>query len=198
MRRYFIAGLLLWLPLLVTYWLIKFMVDVLDRVFNLLPLHYQPEHLIGFYVPGLGLIFVLLVLFITGLLVTNFIGDKLVGWWEKLLSRIPLVRAIYNGIKQVTETLLSTSGDSFRNVVMIEYPRKGIWSIAFQTSHGFHHGEKAVGKDLLTVFVPTTPNPTSGFFMLVPKDDAIILDIKIDEALKMIISLGVVLPKKPE
>ncbi|PHQ82419.1 MAG: hypothetical protein COB66_00290 [Coxiella sp. (in: Bacteria)] len=194
-RRYFIGGLLIWLPIWATYIVIKFLVLLMDGSINLLPTRYQPHALFGTDVPGIGLILTLVILLITGLLVTNFIGDRIVKAWDKLLSRIPLIRSIYSAVKQVTEALLKPSGKSFRKVLMIEFPRKGIWSIGFQTSETFPHAPG--DKNHITVFVPTTPNPTSGFLMIVPEDDVVELDMSVEDGLKTIISLGVVNAGKP-
>ncbi|MCB1827244.1 MAG: DUF502 domain-containing protein [Coxiellaceae bacterium] len=166
----------------------------MDRTLSLLPDQYQPQNLFGFSIPGLGLIFTLIILFVTGLLVTNFLGHKLVRAWENMLSRIPLVRTIYSAVKQVVHALVQPSGQAFRKVLIVEYPRKGIWSIAFQTSDQFvgcPHPE-----DVITVFIPTTPNPTSGFLTIVPKADTQELEMSVEEGLKMVISLGVVMPDR--
>ena len=193
-RRYFFAGLVVWLPLWATFLVLRFLIRVMDQTVLLLPKHYQPDVLLGFHLPGLGLLIALLVLFLTGLLATNFLGRSLVGLWESFLSHIPFVRTIYMAVKQVLETLLSSSNQSFRQVLLIEYPRKGLWSIAFQTGTGTEQIKKETGEDLLTVFVPTTPNPTSGFLIMLDKKDVIFLDMNVDDALKWIISLGVVQP----
>lgn len=197
-RRYFIAGVLVWVPIWVTLLVIRFLVEIMDQSLALIPEAYQPQNLIGFKIPGLGLVFTLLVMFFTGVIMTHFLGHKLLALWERLLGRIPLVRSIYSSVKQVLQAILSSKGKAFRKVVLVEYPRREMWSIAFQTSEGFHVGEEKhidrVGKDLITIFVPTTPNPTSGYLMVVPRSDVIQLDMNVDEALKMVISLGVVLP----
>ena len=192
LRKYFIAGLVVWLPIWATYFIVKFLVDVMDKTLSLLPYQYQPKQLFGFDIHGLGLIFTLIILFITGLLVTNFLGNKIITIWENLLSRIPLVRTIYSATKQVVHALVQPTGQSFRKVLIVEYPRRGIWSIAFQTSDQFIGSPHP--EDVVTVFVPTTPNPTSGFLTIVPKSDTRELDMTVEEALKMVISLGVVMP----
>jgi uncharacterized membrane protein len=193
-RRYFIAGLLVLLPIWVTLLIIKFVVDLVDQSLSLLPMGSQPDVLLGVHIPGLGLLFAILIVFLTGMLVTNFIGTWLVALWEKLLSRIPLVRSIYTAVKQVLSTVFAPEGESFRKVLLIEYPRKGIWTIAFQTGSGFQIPGSHVQDELITVFVPTTPNPTAGFILLVPKQHVIELKMGVDQAFKYIISLGVVLP----
>lgn len=191
-RRYLIAGLLVWLPIWVTFIVIRFLVDLLDGTLKLLPYHYRPEQLFGHKIPGLGLVFTIIIIFLTGLLVTNFVGCYLIGWWERILTRIPLVRSIYTAVKQVTHAFVQPQGQSFCKVVLIEYPRKGLWSIAFVTSNNFQG--LPFEDDALAVFVPTTPNPTSGFLMVTPKKDVIDLPVTIEEAFRMIISLGVVTP----
>jgi len=193
-RRYLLAGIVFWVPVLVTLAVLRFLVGIVDNIFNLLPANYQPSEILGIHIPGLGIVFALVIIFATGMLVTNIIGNRLVAVGESVVSRIPLVRTIYHAVKQVLSTLLSSQEDSFRNVLLVEYPRKGMWSIAFQTSVGFQMAEQMTNKSLITIFIPTTPNPTSGFLMLVPKEDTIKLDLSVDQALKMVISLGVVLP----
>ncbi len=193
-RRYFIAGLLIWVPIWVTLLVLKFMVDLLDKVVDLIPHAYQPAQLIGVDIPGLGVVLVVVMLFLTGMLGANFIGRRLLSFSESIFAKIPLVRSIYNAVKQVMNSLFSTSGESFRRVLLVEYPRKGLWSIAFQTSRGFEEAREHIGEELLTIFIPTTPNPTSGFMMIIPAKDAIELKMSVDAALRMVISLGVVLP----
>lgn len=166
----------------------------MDRTLSLLPTEYQPEQLFGFNIPGIGFIITLIILFVTGLLVTNFLGHKIIKIWENTLGRIPLVRTIYSAVKQVVHALVQPSGQSFRKVLLVEYPRHGVWSIAFLTSDQFTGSPHP--EDVLTVFVPTTPNPTSGFIIIIPKKDTIELPITVEEALKMVISLGVVMPEK--
>ncbi len=194
-RNYLIAGLLVLLPLWATWQVIGFLVGLLDGSLALLPRAYQPDHLIGFHVPGLGVILSVAIVFITGLVATNFFGKRLLNLGETVVDKIPLVRTIYNAVKQVSETLFSDKGTSFRNVLLIEYPRKGLWSIAFQTGSVDEGLAEHMEDDMLMIFVPTTPNPTSGFLMMVPKKDTVDLKMSIDEALKMIISLGVMHPK---
>lgn len=193
-RRYLIAGLLVWMPLWVTLLVMKFLVDLFDKTLSLLPRGYRPDHLIGIHIPGLGLLFALALVMVSGFLITHFLGHRIVNAWEALVAKIPLVRSIYQAVKQVMTTVLSSSEDSFRQVLLVEYPRKGMWSIAFQTSSGFAAAEEASGQEMVTVFIPTTPNPTSGFLIMVPTVDTVKLDISVDQALKMVISLGVVLP----
>lgn len=191
LRRYFIAGLLVWLPLAVTVLLVRFVINVLNR---LLPASYRLESWIGFDIPGLGLITAFLVVLVTGILAANIVGRRMVDFWESLLRRIPIIRSIYSGAKNFAEIVFSDSGQSFKKVLLIEYPRKGLYSLAFQTATRLGEVQGRTGEDVVCTFVPTTPNPTSGFIILVPKKDVIELDMAVDEALKMIISLGVVVP----
>lgn len=193
-RKYLLAGLLVWLPIWVTLLVIRFVIDTLDSTLSLLPNAYQPSQLIGYDIPGVGVVVSLTVVFLTGLLATNFLGKRLVSLGERFLAKIPLVRSIYNAVKQVLETLFSSSSQAFRKVLLIEYPRKGLWSIAFQTSVANQEVHYHAGEEMITIFVPTTPNPTSGFLMMVPQRDATELNMSVDEALKMVISLGVVQP----
>lgn len=196
LRRYFLTGLLVLIPLVVTILIISFLLHLIDQSFLLLPQRYRPDNLLGVHIPGFGLILAIIIVLLTGAFAANFIGRHLVALWENILHRIPLVRSIYGGVKQVTQTLFSSSGESFRKVLLVEYPRRGLWSIAFQTGNGFKLANESVGEDLVTIFIPTTPNPTSGFLMMVPKRDTIELTMGVDAALKMVISLGVVIPDK--
>lgn len=193
LRNYFISGLLFWIPLGLSIVVIKFFLELVN---DIVPPEYLPETLfnLGDSIPGSGIIWVILIIVVTGALVSNFIGRKLLALWEKLLNRIPGFRGIYNALKKLSDTVLSTSGDSFKKAVLVEYPRKGMWTIAFQT--GNYHGEveKKIGEEIINIYVPTTPNPTSGFFIMLPKNDVIELDMSVDEAFKLIISTGVVTP----
>lgn len=195
LHRYFISGLLVWLPIWVTLLVINFLVDILSNTMLLLPPQYRPDALLGFHVPGIGVIITLLVIFVTGMIAANFIGSRLLALWDNIMGRIPLVRSLYNGVKQVTQTLLSPGGQSFRKVLLVEYPRVGMWSIAFQTSESMQFVAQATqSQEMISLFIPTTPNPTSGFLMMVPRTDVIELDMSVDQALKFVISLGVVPP----
>ena len=198
LRRYIVAGILVWLPLAVTYQLLKFVIGQmdgwLDKAFALLPAAYHPDALLGISIPGLGVIFTILLLVLTGMFAANFIGRAFMGGWESLLDRIPVVRAIYSAVKKFVEMVFSDSNQSFKKVLLIEYPRKGLYGLAFQTSSELGEVQGRTGEDVICTFVPTTPNPTSGFIIIVPRKDVIELDMEIDEALKMIISLGVVVP----
>ena len=198
LRRYIVAGLLVWLPLAVTYQLLKFVVGQMDRWLDSflawLPVTYHPDQLLGVEVPGLGVIFTFLLLVITGMLAANFVGRAFVNGWESLLDRIPVVRAVYSAVKKFAEMVFSDKSESFKNVLLIQYPREGLYSLAFQTSSELGEVQGRTGEDVICTFVPTTPNPTSGFIIIVPRKDVIVLDMDVDEALKMIISLGVVIP----
>ncbi len=167
----------------------------MDQTLLLLPRAYQPEVLIGYKIPGLGALLTLLVVLFTGIVVANFFGRKLVALWEGVLSRIPLVRSIYSSAKQVAETMFSSSARSFREVVMLEYPRKGLWTLAFVTGSGIRQVRQQVGEDMISVYVPTTPNPTSGFFLMVQQSEVVKLNISVDDGLKLILSTGVLVPK---
>jgi uncharacterized membrane protein len=193
-RRYLIAGLLVWLPIGVTVFLVRIMIGLMDRSLLLLPNQFRPENVIGFGIPGLGFLLTIIVLLLTGLLAANFVGKSMVSFGERLLDRIPFVRSIYSATKNFTEIVFSGSGESFKKVLLIEYPRKGIYSLAFQTSSELGEVQERVGEDLVCTFVPTTPNPTSGYIIVIPKKDIIELDMEVEAALKMIMSLGVVVP----
>lgn len=194
-RSYLFAGLVVWIPIIVTFTVIRALVDLLDKSIALLPKGYQPEQLIGMHLPGFGVIFSLLLLFVTGIIATNFLGQRLFRWSEAILDRIPLVRSIYSATKQVMETVFSSNSQAFRKVLLVEYPRKGMWTIAFQTGAASKEVCQETGKELVTIFVPTTPNPTSGFLMMIPKSDTKALSMSIDDALKLTISLGVMQQK---
>jgi uncharacterized membrane protein len=194
-KRYLIAGLLVLAPLWVTFALLEYLIRRFDKIMNLLPPAYQPDVFLGFHLPGLGLLVVLCVVCLTGMLATNFIGRYVIDWWESILARIPLVRTIYAGVKQILDTMFSPGGKSFRKVVLVEYPRAGSWTMAFQTSNAVDEANQKTGQDLVSVYVLTTPNPTSGYLLLLPRKDVIEMNISVDEALKLIISLGVIMPK---
>jgi uncharacterized membrane protein len=194
LRRYLVAGLLVWIPLGVTVFILRVLIGLMDRTLLLIPAQYRPEEWLGFTVPGLGLLLTVLVLLVTGLLAANIVGRSMVGLWESLLDRIPVVRSVYSAAKNFAEIVFSDSGQSFKKVLLIEYPRKGIYSLAFQTATNLGEVQARMGEEMICTFVPTTPNPTSGYIIIVPKKDIIELDMEIDEALKMIISLGVIVP----
>lgn len=201
LRRYIIAGLLIWLPLGVTLLVFKLLVGLVEQLIALVPRQYHPESLLGLEIPYFDVILTVIAMFVitvlTGLIVTNFFGRKLVKLWESILGRIPVVRSIYQGAKQIAETVFSSTGKSFRKVLLIEYPRKGLYTLAFQTGDSAGEVQAKTGEPVTTVFIPTTPNPTSGFIILVPTKDVVELDMNVDEALKMVISLGMVEPQWP-
>ena len=194
LRRYIVAGILVWLPIGVTIFLVRILIGLLDRTLILIPQKYQPEELIGFAIPGLGIVLTIIILVVTGVLAANIVGRSMVGLWESLLERIPVVRSVYSAAKNFAEMVFSDSSQSFKKVLLIEYPRKGLYSLAFQTSSELGEVQGRTGEGVICTFVPTTPNPTSGFIIIVPRKDVIELDMDVDEALKMIISLGVVIP----
>jgi uncharacterized membrane protein len=194
-RKYLVTGLLVWVPLGITIFLVRFLVNFMDQTLLLLPSASRPEALLGFNIPGLGIVLALIVLLGTGLFAANFIGRALVDYWERLLKRIPLVRTVYSAAKSFAEVILTDSTESFKKVLLIEYPRKGLYSLCFQTSTDLGEVQARTGEPVICVFVPTTPNPTSGVMIMVPKDDVIVLDMEIEDAVKMVVSLGVVVPK---
>ena len=194
MKRYFITGLLIWVPIGLTACVLKFLISTMDQSLLLLPDKFQPEVLLGMKVYGVGTILTLLVVFITGIMTANIIGQKLLVFWEGVLWRIPVVKSIYWSIKQVSDTIFSSKGEAFRKALLVQYPREGAWTIAFMTGQPGGDVANHLKGDYISVYVPTTPNPTSGFFLMMPKDDVIELDMSVDEALKYIISMGVVSP----
>ena len=202
MKKYLIAGLLVWLPLAITIWVLQAALGLLDGVFGwflhagkaVLPAAAEPLINLLLRIPGLGVLVMLLGLLITGVFATNIVGQ----WWlrqgSRVLSKIPIVKSIYNSVKQVSETLFSSSGNAFREAVLVQYPRQGSWTIAFVTGRPGGEAALHLQGDYLSVYVPTTPNPTSGFFLMVPRADVIVLQMTVDEALKYVISMGVVAP----
>jgi uncharacterized membrane protein len=193
-RRYLVAGVLVWLPVLAVVWVIRFLVQLMDQTLLLLPQAYRPEALLGFPLPGLGALLAFLIVFVTGLLVTNLIGRQLVGYWEELLQRIPLVRSIYSSVKGLAESVFSQDS-TFRKVVLVPYPRVGVWSMGFLTTENLGEISAKTGVPSACVFIPTTPNPTSGFIVIVPRTEVIELAMTVDAAMKMIVTLGVVAPQ---
>ncbi|MFC5301464.1 DUF502 domain-containing protein [Azospira restricta] len=194
MRRYFVTGLLIWVPLAITAWVLSLIVGTMDQSLRLLPAAFHPKNALGVDLPGVGAVLTLLIIFVTGVLAANFIGQHLVVWWERLLARIPVVNSIYKSVKQVSDTLFSPSGNAFRQALLVQYPREGAWTIAFLTGQPGGDVANHLTGDYVSVYVPTTPNPTSGFFLMLPKQDVVELDMSVDEALKYIISMGVVAP----
>jgi uncharacterized membrane protein len=193
-KRYLITGLVIWVPLVITVWVLLLVVNMMDQTLLLLPPQLRTENWLGMHVPGMGIVLTLLIVFVTGVLAANIIGQRLVAFWEGVLARIPVVNSIYNGVKQVSDTLFSPSGQAFRKALLVQWPREGMWTIAFQT--GIPEGElmRHLPADSVSIFVPTTPNPTGGYFVIVPRADVIELDMSVDEAVKYIISMGVVAP----
>ena len=195
MKKYFITGLLALVPLIITIWVLITVIHTLDLSLALLPEAWQPKKLFGFNVLGLGALLTLLIVFVTGVVATNIFGQQIIVWWESLLARVPFVKTIYSSVKQVSDTLFSDSGNAFRKAVLVQYPRHGSWTIAFVTGTPGGDVVNHLHGDYVSIYVPTTPNPTSGFFLMMPKADVIELDMSVDEALKYIISMGTVTPK---
>ena len=197
LRNYFISGLLFWIPLVLSVIVIKFFIELINSLVNsLVPQKYLPEAIFNLdtTIPGSGIILVLLIILITGVMVTNILGRKLVALWEKILNKIPGFRNVYNVLKKVSDTVFNTSTESFRKAFLIQYPSKGIWVIAFQSGDYRGEAESIIGEEIMNLFVPTTPNPTSGFFVMLAKKDAFELDMSVEEAFKLVISAGVVTP----
>lgn len=182
------------MPLGVTFLVVRAIVGFLDKSLLLLPDAFQPDRLLGFHIPGLGVLLAVALVLITGMIMANLLGRRLVAFWESLLARIPLVRTLYSAVKQIMEAVLATDAKSFRKVLLVEYPRKGVWSLAFMTSDDLGEVQDKTKANVISVFIPTTPNPTSGFVLMVPESDVIELDMAVEEGLKMIISMGVVVP----
>jgi uncharacterized membrane protein len=195
-KRYFITGLLIWVPLAITLWVLNLLVSIMDQTLLLLPQELRTEQWLGVHIPGLGAVLTVLIVFLTGLLAANIIGQRMVVFWEGVLARIPVVNSIYNGVKQVSDTLFSPTGQAFRKALLVQYPREGSWTIAFQTGTPGGDVTNHLHGDFVSVYVPTTPNPTSGFFLMMPRADVIELDMSVDAALKYIISMGVVSPSE--
>ena len=196
-RRYLVAGLLVWIPLGITLWVLKVLVELMDESLLLLPQRLHTEALFGFHVPGLGIILTLAIVLATGALTANFFGRKLLALGDSALTRIPIVRSIYGGVKQISDTLFSPEGKAFRRVVLVRYPHAGAWTVALVTGTPEHEVAGILGDDQISVFVPTTPNITAGFFLIVPRAETIELDMTVDAALKYIISMGVAEPAMP-
>ena len=194
MKKYFITGLLIWVPLGITLWVLHLLVSAMDQTLLLLPENFQTEHWLGMHVPGMGVVLTFVVVFGTGLIAANMLGQRLLRFWENILGRIPVFKSIYNSVKQVSDTLFSSTGHAFRKALLVQYPRDGSWTIAFLTGQPGGDVVNHLQGEYWSVYVPTTPNPTSGFFLMMPKSDVIVLDMSVDEALKYIISMGVVSP----
>jgi uncharacterized membrane protein len=198
MRRYFIAGVLVWIPLGITLWVLRTIIVTADQVLSLMPVAWRPESWAHHALPGSGLLVTLLIIMLTGVAVANYVGRRLLRFGEGLLVHIPVVKSIYGGVKQVSETLLSSDGQAFRKALLVEFPRAGSWTIAFQTGSVGGEVGRALSSDHVSVYVPTTPNPTGGYFLILPKSSVIELDMSVDSALKYVISMGVVSPEEPK
>jgi uncharacterized membrane protein len=196
-RRYLVAGVLVWLPILATVWVVTFLLGIMDRTLAWLPAAYRPEHLVGFRVPGAGVVFALIIVFLTGLLMTNLVGRRLIVWGEEVLNRIPVVRTVYGGVKSFAESVLSQS-NSFRKVVMVEYPRTGAWSIGFLTAEDVPEVSEKLGEPHVAVYISVALNATAGYLVILPRRQVIDLDMSVDAAMKMIITCGVVVPPAPD
>ena len=194
MKRYFITGLLVLVPLLITLWVLATLIGIMDQSLLLLPSAWRPEAQLGYRIPGLGALLTLLIVFVTGLVATNFFGKQLIIMWEALLGRVPVVKSIYHSVKQVSDTLFSGSGQAFRQALLVQFPHQGSWTIAFLTGQPGGDVTNHLQGEYVSVYVPTTPNPTGGYFLMMRKSDVIELDMSVDEALKYIISMGVVTP----
>ena len=194
MRKYFITGLLILVPLAITVWVLNLVIGTLDQSLLLVPARFRPQSLFGFDIPGLGTILTILIVFLTGLLTNNLVGNYVVKLWERLLQRIPIVNSLYSSVKQVSDTLFSSSGNAFRKAVLVPYPHQNSWTIAFLTGVPGGDAARHLVGDYVSVYVPTTPNPTSGFFLMMKRSDVVELDMSVDAALKYIVSMGVVAP----
>jgi len=196
MKRYLIAGLLVWVPLGITIWVLHFLVTSLDSILLLFPEAARPEALFGFNIPGIGVLIAFGILLVTGMLAANFLGQRLIRGWEAVLTRIPFVKSIYSSVKQVSDTVLSDQGTAFRKALLVEFPRPGCWTIAFLTGAPSDAVADHLRGDFVSIYVPTTPNPTGGYFVMVSRESIRELDMSVDEALKYIISMGVVAPRR--
>jgi uncharacterized membrane protein len=196
LRRYFVAGLLVWIPLVITLWVLKLLVDLMDQSLLLLPAAWHTDAMFGFHVPGLGMLLTIAIVLVTGALAANFAGRKLIDWGHSILGRIPIVRSIYGGVKQISDTLFSPEGKAFRRAVLVRYPHQGAWTVALVTGSPEHEVASILGTDQVSVFVPTTPNITAGFFLVVPRSETRELEMSVDDALKYIISMGVAEPAR--
>jgi uncharacterized membrane protein len=197
LRKWLVAGLLVIVPVAITIAVLQWIIGTLDRTLAILPEAWQPDRLIGVHIPGFGVLLTLAILLIVGALATNFLGKKLVSWGDTVVSRIPVVRSIYSSVKQVSDTLFSESGNAFRTAVLVQWPRPDVWTIAFVTgTPGGDVANHLHGEDYLSVYVPTTPNPTGGYFVMLRKSDCIELKMSVDDALKYVVSMGVVSPQK--
>jgi uncharacterized membrane protein len=194
MRKYLVTGLLIWIPLVITIWVLNLIVATMDQSLQLLPAQLHPRSWFGHDIPGLGALLSIAVVVLTGVAARNFIGERLLLYWEGLLGRIPIVRSIYSSVKQVSDTILSPSGQAFRQALLVQYPRTGVWTIGFLTGAPADEVRRHVDVDMISVYVPTTPNPTSGFFLMMPRAETVELNMSVDQALKYVVSMGVVAP----
>lgn len=195
MKRYLIAGLLVWVPLGITLWVLHFLLSTLDQTMLVLPEALRPEHWLGFRIPGLGVLLAFAILLGTGVVAANILGLRLIRLWEAILGRIPFVKSIYSSVKQVSDTLLSDTGNAFRKALLVEFPHENSWTIAFLTGAPAPAVARHLDEEYVSVYVPTTPNPTSGYFIMVPRSRVRELDMTVDEALKYVVSMGVVVPR---
>lgn len=195
-RKYLIAGLLVWIPLVIAVWVIRLLIDFMDYSLLLVPERFRTEALFGFHVPGMGAILTVLIVLVTGVITANFVGRKMIAFGERVLNRIPIFSSIYGGVKQISDTLFSPEGKAFRNAALVRYPHPGAWTVALLTGEPRHEVTDHLGHDNVAVFIPTTPNITAGFFLIVPKADVIELEMSVDQALKYIISMGVAEPPR--
>jgi len=193
-RTYLIAGMLVWLPLAASFWVVSTLMKWMDKSLLLVPMAYRPDELLGFHIPGLGVLLTLAIVLVTGMVAANLFGRELVKLWERLVLKIPLVRSVYSSVKQLLETMFADSGNSFRKVVLVEFPRPGVWALGFLTGTDQGEAQRATGHDVVNVYVPTTPNPTGGYFIMLPKDDVKELNMSVDDGLKMLLSMGAVVP----
>ena len=197
LRRWLLAGLLVLLPLMITIWVLNWIIGTLDQTLQILPEHWHPDRLLGMHIPGFGVLLALAIVLVIGAVTSNFVGRRLMSWWDSLLGRIPIVRSIYSSVKKVSDTLFSEKGNAFRKALLVQWPRPDVWTIGFVT--GTPGGDVAnhLPGDFLSVYVPTTPNPTGGYFVMLRKSDCIELRMSVDEALRYVISMGVVVPTAP-
>lgn len=193
-RRWLLAGLLVLVPLIITVWVLNWVIGTLDQTLQILPEQWQPDRLLGIHIPGFGVLLALLIVLLIGAIASNFMGRRLLSWWNSLLGRIPIVRSIYSSVKQVSDTLFSENGNAFRKALLVQWPRPGVWTIAFQTGTPGGDVLTHLGEDYLSVYVPTTPNPTGGYFVMLKRSDCVELAMTVDEALTYVISMGVVAP----
>ena len=196
MKKYFITGLLIWIPLAITIWVLKLVVDVLDQSLLLLPAALHTENWLGVHIPGLGAILTVFIVFVTGVFATNFFGAQLVELWHEILHRIPVVNSIYSSVEQISDTLFSSSGQAFRKALLVQWPQEGMWTIAFLTGTPGGGVANHLPPDCVAVYVPTTPNPTGGYFVIIARKNVIELDMSVDQALKYVISMGVAPPQR--